>query len=219
MNKQRPVLCISLHALHLATSLPKVGERKLIPFNFAQEIQPIDLDIMDRNIVDSSEALHFSEGMKYPQLLPYVVIRYNDQILTYSRAKGAEARLHGTRSIGFGGHMDMSRIPEDIAESLQQECAREVQEEVGINLTDFNFTHIISDYSNAVGSVHLGILTIVDLTEDQFADINVDNTEISDPEWVSLFTLKHDYPDYENWSQMVINHLIGERRSCLKSSV
>lgn len=206
MKQARLVLCMALFSLNHLVQLPKIGTRKLIPFNFT-ELTHWDLGIKDRNKVDSDEPTGFVEGMEYPQLLPYVVIRYKNKILNYSRAKGAEARLHGTRSIGFGGHMDMATLPEDLAASLQTECQREIQEEVGITLSNFNFSHFIVDYTNSVGSVHLGILAIVDLTDEQYAAINIDATEISDPEWTSLEHLEAAYGRYENWSQMAIEHL------------
>lgn len=218
MKQARLVLCMALFSLSQLVKLPKIGARKLIPFNFT-ELTHWDLGIKDRNKVDSVEPTGFVEGMEYPQLLPYVVIRYKNKILNYSRAKGTEARLHGTRSIGFGGHMDMTTLPEDLAATLQTECQREIQEEVGITLNNFHFSHFIVDYTNSVGSVHLGILAVVDLTDEQYAAINIDATEISDPRWEELGDIfRHQY-GYENWSQMVIEKLVQESESCLKSSV
>lgn len=207
MSLNRPVLCISLFGLTDMVQLPEVGSRKLIKCDLGKDAYTMDLTIMDRDIVDDKNILGFSMGINNPQLLPYVVIKHKEHILTYSRAKGAETRLHGSRSLGFGGHMDMDKAPEDLAVALQTECAREIMEEVGLTLPGFNFTHIISDYSNSVGSVHLGVLAIVELTDEQFEQIQIDPTEITDPAWEALSTLKFDKEIYESWSQMVIEHL------------
>jgi len=43
---------------------------------------------------------------RYKQLIPYVLLICNDQILRYRRGKGGqETRLHGLYSVGVGGHI------------------------------------------------------------------------------------------------------------------
>src|ERR1700722_9574637 len=45
----------------------------------------------------------------YKQLIPYVVLKYRDQIFHYRRGQGAgEKRLRALRSIGIGGHINPS---------------------------------------------------------------------------------------------------------------
>jgi predicted NUDIX family phosphoesterase len=63
--------------------------------------------LMDRAIVDDKTLL----PTEHQQILPYITltrtVNGRKQVLHYSReGKGAEARLHGLLSIGFGGHVD-----------------------------------------------------------------------------------------------------------------
>src|SRR5581483_2582067 len=42
----------------------------------------------------------------FKQLIPYVVLRWRDQVFHYTRGrKGTETRLRALRSIGVGGHI------------------------------------------------------------------------------------------------------------------
>src|SRR5438552_18741475 len=41
----------------------------------------------------------------FKQLIPYLVLRWRDQVFHYTRAGGGEARLRALRSIGVGGHI------------------------------------------------------------------------------------------------------------------
>src|SRR4051794_20427491 len=41
----------------------------------------------------------------YKQLIPYVVLRWRDQLFHYTRGAGGESRLRAQRSIGVGGHI------------------------------------------------------------------------------------------------------------------
>ena len=44
---------------------------------------------------------------KFKQLIPYVVMKYRDQVFQYTRGQGAgEKRLRALRSIGIGGHIN-----------------------------------------------------------------------------------------------------------------
>src|SRR5437016_2489328 len=53
--------------------------------------------------LNRSEAEH---DKRYKQLIPYVLIICNDQVLRYRRGQGGEeTRLRGLYSVGIGGHI------------------------------------------------------------------------------------------------------------------
>jgi predicted NUDIX family phosphoesterase len=104
------------------------------------------------------------ENPAYKQLIPYVLMSYQDKYLSYIRGRRAgEARLVGNRSIGIGGHInpadDMPLFNTDFYETYLTAVEREVAEEVSVETTHTNrVVALLNDESNEVGSVHLGIV-------------------------------------------------------------
>ncbi len=104
------------------------------------------------------------ENPAYKQLIPYVLMSYQDKYLSYVRGKRAgEARLVGNRSIGIGGHInpadDMPLFDTDFYETYLTAVKREVAEEVSVETSHTDhIVALLNDESNEVGSVHLGIV-------------------------------------------------------------
>lgn len=201
---KEPVLCISQDALK-EQRIPNTG-MGILPFDWSK----VDLDhvaLMTRNICDNHA--HKSVGEYFPQIIPYIVVRNQEgKILTYSRGKGAEDRLHAFRSIGFGGHidyMDTFNHPTHLISAIQVGADREIAEELdadGNIYLNKQPNNIIIDYTNAVGKVHVGVLYEITLDE-----VNTDTNEISDAMWLSLDELKQSIDKYENWSKLAINYI------------
>ena len=205
----RIVLCISLAYLTAMKLLPKIGERLISPFRM-NWMKPEYFSLNHRNVVDGLFMDKFITGINFPQVLPYVVIRSGGMYLTYSRKRGEEVRLHGTRSIGFGGHIDLPDVSSkgEIKDVILKACERELQEEIGLHLSNFEervvFNHSITDYTNTVGMVHFGIFAVVDLDNAEWQTLNIDPDEISDARWLTAAELKADNAMYESWSQAII---------------
>ena len=104
------------------------------------------------------------ENPAYKQLIPYVLMSYQDRYLSYIRGRRAgEARLVGNRSIGIGGHInpadDMPLFNTDFYETYLTAVEREVAEEVSVETSHTDrIVALLNDESNEVGSVHLGIV-------------------------------------------------------------
>ncbi len=104
------------------------------------------------------------ENPAYKQLIPYVLMSYQDKYLSYIRGRRAgEARLVGNRSIGIGGHInpadDMPLFDTDFYETYLTAVEREVAEEVSVETSHTDsIVALLNDESNEVGSVHLGIV-------------------------------------------------------------
>lgn len=105
------------------------------------------------------------ENPAYKQLIPYVLMSYQDKYLSYIRGRRAgEARLVGNRSIGIGGHINPvdNEIPlfdTDFSELYRTAVEREVAEEVSVETSHTDrIVALLNDESNEVGSVHLGIV-------------------------------------------------------------
>lgn len=201
---KEPVLCISQEAL-AEQRIPTTG-MGILAFDWDK----VDLDhiaLLSRSVCDNPK--HKSVGEYFPQIIPYIVVRNQEgKILTYSRGKGTEDRLHAFRSIGFGGHIDFVDVfnyPSNLISAIQVGADREITEEL---VADGNITNnikpdnIIIDYTNDVGKVHVGVL--FDITLDE---VNTDTYEISDAMWLSLDEIKQSSSKYENWSRLVINYI------------
>lgn len=149
----------------------------------------------------------------FKQLIPYIMIRhpgtdmYYPQVLTYSRG-GAEQRLHGTLSIGYGGHIN----PVDVLDvgfvtgmTLQLAAMRELSEE--LRLPRFGNPHVlglVNNEADAVGRVHLGVVmsvTVFDRTavKDLEANRYVEWHDIDD-----LMRLHCEQKRLEAWSGMLV---------------
>ena len=103
------------------------------------------------------------ENPAYKQLIPYVLMSYQDKYLSYIRGRRAgEARLVGNRSIGIGGHInpvDWTLFSAELYKTYLEAVEREVAEEVSVETSHTDrVVALLNDESNEVGSVHLGIV-------------------------------------------------------------
>lgn len=149
----------------------------------------------------------------YLQLLPYIVLLSEDGIFMYRRGKGGkEDRLHDLYSIGVGGHIEEKESCDQTTSNVIAETIRrEIQEEVGIVMTDDEFatlaTHtdrlwfLYSD-KDQVGSVHLGLTIGMIFSRHRFGQ-SEDNV-ITDGEFVTIEEIKEGGYQLEQWSQLLV---------------
>lgn len=212
--KHAPVMCVRRETLpaHLKTNYTSLVDMSLMDLEYKH------INFLNRNVVDNKKESSLEDyliGTKYPQLLPYVVIKSGDKVLAYNR-KGNETRLHGKTSIGIGGHIDiedclytpmgttetMLHVPGTIVRS----CEREIVEEAGISLRDIPIIQInkaLISHDDEVGKVHLGLIAIIEIDQDKVQP----KEELLNARWLSIKEL-HDIVDTcENWSQILINNL------------
>lgn len=206
---ERIVLCIQLAVLAAWNIIPQIGKRIISNFNmnwFEDEY----CCFRHRAEVDGKDMPNFSKALSTPQVLPYMLVKYKGSYLTYSRSKGAETRLHGTRSLGFGGHVDVTdAVPgKGITDVILDAAKRELKEELGLDLEQFNkrvnFNHCIVDYTNTVGMVHFGIVAVIELNDQDMADMKQCAEELADVQWKNVAQLQADADLYENWSKALI---------------
>jgi predicted NUDIX family phosphoesterase len=137
----------------------------------------------------------------HKQLIPYIVLRWGDQIFHYRRGKaGGEVRLQARRSIGVGGHIN--REDGDLADAYRQGLLREVREEVELEGPyQERIIGLINDDRTPVGQVHLGIVHLFDL-----AGPNVRRREaaLTDDGFAPLAELRRQSDQFETWSQFLL---------------
>lgn len=135
------------------------------------------LDQHPEQIGFASRALIENDPSKL-QLIPYVVIKMGQRVLCYERA-GSEGRLHGQKSIGVGGHINLNDVELSGLEdeegviipsgTLERGLLRELDEEVVIRGM-FQAPQLIGTVfptkGKAVDKVHLGLVYLLCLGED-----------------------------------------------------
>ncbi|HEV3445214.1 MAG TPA: phosphoesterase [Gemmataceae bacterium] len=162
-------------------------------------LEPCHLRYRPRSAVETDPS--------FKQIVPYVVLRWQDQVFHYTRGKRAsESRLHALRSIGVGGHISLT--DENLFESPYREgMFREVAEEVRLE-TPFteHCLGLINDDSTAVGQVHLGIVHIFDLQEPK---VTRREQALTQTGFSSIQELHAQRDDFETWSQFALEALLA----------
>jgi predicted NUDIX family phosphoesterase len=144
------------------------------------------------------------------QLIPYVVLRFQDQVFAYSRGtQSSEKRLVELWSVGLGGHIEWQddSLFHDATALYRQAARREVLEEVLVGATySEDIVGLLNDDSNAVGRVHLGIVHVWDMAA---PIVERRERKIRDARFVPLRTLSSTRGRFESWSQLMIDALLS----------
>jgi predicted NUDIX family phosphoesterase len=167
---------------HVETYLPRLLDPKHLSYRPRAEVE-----------IDPS----------FKQIIPYVVLRWKDQVFHYTRGKRAtESRLQALRSIGVGGHI--SADDRNLFDSPYREAMfREVQEEVNLQTTySERCIGLINDDTTSVGQVHLGIVHVLDLEEPK-----VDRREqaLTRAGFALVEELRSQRKEFETWSQFLLD--------------
>ncbi len=151
----------------------------------------------------------------HKQLIPYCIFRVKGtdgvatRYLHYTRGKsGGESRLHASGSVGIGGHINPIDQREDHLgmETYMAGVEREIDEELVISGEHTNkIIALLNDDSNSVGEVHLGVVHIIDLEND---DVRANEDAIANLSLLTLEELKGEYYErLETWSQLCVDIL------------
>jgi predicted NUDIX family phosphoesterase len=141
------------------------------------------------------------EDPTHKQIIPYLVIRVQNRILTYTRGKsGGEARLHAKISLGIGGHMNDgdSHAKHFDHDAYLRAVERELHEELEITAPYHQrIAGLINDDSNEVGRVHLGVVHLIDLDQEsvQAREDAIHNLQLLTPTEII-----EKIEDLESWS-------------------
>lgn len=157
-----------------------------------------ELSFLSREIAETNP--------QFKQLIPYVVIHCNKKVAHYQRGKASsEGRLRSKRSLGIGGHIQ-AEDTESQSSHYEQGLWRELSEEVGISRRSPSpiVLGTINDDSNEVGSVHLGIVHLLELpTEDLWSH----EKQLQDLKFSCITELEKELESFETWSQLLMPHL------------
>ena len=162
----------------------------------------------------ASGANHFMErpaaenDPSHKQLIPYAVFHHAGRYLTYTRGgSSGEKRLVAKRSIGIGGHINPIDAAQDsLGETMYYNgVEREIAEELVLGGSHTQrVIGLINDDSTEVGSVHLGVVHLFELSSD---DVKSNEDAIQDLRFETLEDLHATRDRLETWSQICIDHL------------
>ena len=151
------------------------------------------------------ERRHAERDWTLKQVIPYCVVVQGGQVLRTRRLpRGGEARLHGKRSIGIGGHLNPVDAPDVVAAGLQ----RELEEELEIDGSwTVRTVGLLNDDATEVGAVHVGRVHVVEVT----GEVRIRETDALEGEFVSVEELAEscrlERGTYETWSAFVIDRM------------
>jgi predicted NUDIX family phosphoesterase len=138
----------------------------------------------------------------YKQIIPYVVLKWREQVFAYTRGKRAtETRLQALRSIGVGGHIsaeDASLFETPYREAL----ARELAEEVYLDSAyEERCVGLINDDATPVGQVHLGVVHVFELEQ---PSVRRREQALTRAGFVPLAELRQQLNEFETWSRFLL---------------
>lgn len=152
----------------------------------------------------------------FRQLIPYVVIKKDDEYLYYRRAiAGNEERLHGNISIGIGGHVDAEDIwwdNEGTVKPLQTlfiSALREIKEEIGINVPkeELKIAGVIRANHNDVDKHHLAVVVVCDISDTVVGNLTFEDT-MDEIKFGSLEEIMNSEVAKETWTTLTIQALL-----------
>jgi predicted NUDIX family phosphoesterase len=184
--------------------LDELGCFQGICFNVETYLEAI-LDKQNIRFLPRSRA---EEDPRFKQIIPYVLIRKGGSWLHYVRGKtSGEKRLVAKGSMGVGGHINpddqsLFDVGRDFYETAVQ---RELHEELKMpGCFRTRIVALLNDDSTPVGRVHLGVVHLCDLTDENVAKAEVSLTELR---FLSVRELRNRRGDLESWSRFCLEHL------------
>lgn len=148
----------------------------------------------------------------HKQLIPYSIFKFEDRYLSYTRGgSSGEKRLVAKRSIGIGGHINpIDQDQDEMGEAMYyNSIEREITEELQLGGAHTQTViGLINDDSSEVGSVHLGVVHVFELSSDE---VKSNEEAIQDLRFVTLADLVAGIDSLESWSKICVEHLAGQQ--------
>jgi len=150
------------------------------------------------------------EDPSFKQIIPYAIISNKESFYLFKRtSRQTEKRLHNKFSLGVGGHMNAVNSKELKEQYLINELKRELFEEVkllnGCLIEDVEFIGFINDDTISVGSVHIGLLYNIHVSN---KNVVINETDKMTADWIDKPDLAEFYEGMETWAKITFdNHI------------
>lgn len=204
-----------MHQEHVLV-VPTAAFRRVGYFQgFCGETQRYMEELLRPELMSFRPRAEMERNPDYKQLIPYVIFRHvetraGESLFCYTRGSGqGEQRLHRKRSIGIGGHISVDDAVEVGHEHAYAEgMRRELAEEVAIH-TPFvgRCAGLINDDETEVGTVHLGVVHILDVDRPH---VEAREADIVAARFVPTAELLRELADFESWSRICLEALFAE---------
>jgi predicted NUDIX family phosphoesterase len=150
------------------------------------------------------------EDTSFKQIIPYAIISNKESFYLFKRTSGqTEKRLHNKFSLGVGGHMNPNDSMEPNEQYLIDELKRELYEEVrllnGCLIEDIEFIGFINDDTISVGSVHIGLLYNIHVSN---KEVYINETDKMTADWIDKSNLAEFYEGMETWTKITFDFYI-----------
>ena len=152
------------------------------------------------------------EDPSFKQIIAYAIISNKESFLLFRRTSGqTEKRLHNKFSLGVGGHMNPDDSMGSREQYLNDQLKRELFEEVrlmnGCLIEDIEFIGFINDDTIPVGSVHIGLLYNIHVSD---KEVYVNETDKMTAEWIDKPDLAEFYEGMETWTKIAFDFYIQD---------
>ena len=143
----------------------------------------------------------------FKQLIPYAIISNKESFYLFKRtSKQTEKRLHNKLHLGVGGHMNPGISNEQyLINELKRELFEEVKLLNGCLIEDIEFIGFINDDSISVGSVHIGLLYNIHISN---KNVVINETDKMTADWIDKTDLIEYYEEMETWTKIAIEYYI-----------
>ena len=150
------------------------------------------------------------EDPSFKQIIPYAIISNKDSFYLFRRRSGqTEKRLHNKFSLGVGGHMNPNDSMSSKEQYLIDELKRELYEEVkllnGCLIEDIEFIGFINDDTISVGTVHIGLLYNIHVSN---KEVYINETDKMTADWIDKSNLAEFYEGKDTWSKITFDFYI-----------
>ena len=150
------------------------------------------------------------EDPSFKQIIPYAIISNKESFYLFKRTSTqTEKRLYNKFSLGVGGHMNPNDSMESKEQYLIDELKRELFEEVkllnGCLIEDIEFIGFINDDTISVGSVHIGLLYNIHVSN---KEVFINETDKMTAEWIDKPNLAEFYEGMETWTKITFDFYI-----------
>ena len=195
----------------LVFAIPTDELWKLISYK-EKGLIPGNSDILKRIVQNGvfRKRSELEEDPSYKQIIPYAIISNSESFYLFKRtSKQTEKRLHNKLTLGVGGHMNPRDTTEPKDQYLINELKREFFEEVkllnGCLIEDIEFIGFINDDSISVGSVHIGLLYNIHVSN---KDVVINETDKMTANWIDKPDLAEFYEGMETWTKITFDYYI-----------
>lgn len=159
----------------------------------------------------------------FKQVLSYVMIKYQNSILRFTRGSYTSVRdyLKGRYCIGFGGHVRsldfnlLSLNDSGYTNSIERELNEELKLRPGaVSADNIKTIGVLNDDSSDLGKVHLAFVHLLELNENdiqfEVKDMKRERS-VNQLIFVPICELGNDFERYEYWSRLCIKTYFGKQ--------